>query len=132
MTDEPTTPPTIEAHLASIATSMSTIAAENTDLRVRLDAALLRIDDQNDLIRRRTRAYKVTVAAFIAVLVAFGVILLDNQRSIRENNRLWCPTLGAIIQPASPPPATSRGQTTVDLLTDLFVQYGCTPADLPQ
>jgi hypothetical protein len=117
----------IEAHLASIASSMLTLVEENRDLRERLDDAIIRIDSQNDLIRRRTRAYKVTVAAFVAVLIVFGVVILDNQRAIRENNRKMCPVVGVS---AMGPRSTPIGEWLRDRFHELFVDFDCTPEDL--
>jgi hypothetical protein len=126
VTDNPNS--TIEEHLASIAASMTTLVEENRDLRERLDAALVRIDAQNDLIRRRTNAYRVTVLAFVGVLIAFGVIILDNQQAIAENNRKLCPVVGAMV--SGPPPSTARGIWARDIFARLFIEYGCTPEDI--
>lgn len=100
-------------------------------------------------VRRAIRVQNALLAGAVAVLVvaigAVGWVTWDNhltteklqkvtaqnRAEIAEANRMWCPVLGAIIQPSGPPPTTERGQVMVDLMSDLFVAYGCNPADLP-
>lgn len=90
--------------------------------RARIERARIAAD------RKRTRWYRVTVAAVTLVLLTFGGILLDNQRSLRASEQKWCPILGALI--SGPPSNTQRGEWIRDVFTQMFTDYGCTPADL--
>lgn len=125
----------IEAHLASIAASMETLVEENADLRQRLDVSLDRIEKAAEVERRRveadrrrTRWYRATVVAVTLILLTFGGILLDNQRSLRASEQRWCPVLGALI--SGPQSSTPRGEWIRDVFSQLFADYGCTPTDL--
>lgn len=125
----------IEAHLASIASSMATLVEENQDLRQRLDVALERIDraaeverNRVDADRRRTRWYRITVVVGAVIALTFGGVLLDNQRAIRASEQRWCPVLGLLS--SGPASSTTRGEWIRDVFSQQFSDYGCTPADL--
>jgi hypothetical protein len=131
-----TTLDSIQASIDALSAKADTIAAAATAQA----SAALRQAESSD---RRTRALRLALvtACVVAAAVFAAVAWLaidnrrantENERAIAENNLKWCPLLAAIIQPDGPPPTTERGQVMVDLMSDLFISYGCTPADLPK
>lgn len=55
-------------------------------------------------------------------------VTAENQAAIEASERQWCPVLGALI--TGPQSTTARGEWIREVFTQLFSDYGCTPADL--
>lgn len=102
---------------ADIRKSLGDLAAEAQGIRREIQR-----------VNRLTWLVGGAAVLIIAFTIAVGFhVVLDNQRSIEENNRRWCPLVGLLVaRPSDPPPTTERGRLIAERAAGLSNQFHCT------
>lgn len=132
-----------EQHVIDSIRTLSTETGElRADLRAYNAAQEARAQAQARAQRRRDR---IGIAAIVVGLFLIGglaqaafdaratserfqQVTAQNQADIAASQRKWCPVLGALT--SGPSSGTARGEWLRDVFSHLFVDYGCTPADI--
>lgn len=113
-----------------LAVAIEGLSHEAADIRRELRESTAEQGKRISAQEKHTRAiwFGAAVAGvlLVVVVVAAFTVTLGNRRAIDDNNRRWCPVLGALVPgPTDPQPTDERGRFVVEQMRSQYEQYGC-------